>query len=318
MGYLTTRRHGGFTLIELLVVIAIIGILIALLLPAVQAAREAARMSRCTNNLKQIGLAMHSYHEVHGSFPYGSGSCCSSATRAAWGGVWPIMILPYLEQQAIYDRFDLNKHMQDQTANAQTSVVSTFVCPSDAGESVILDGRYVAHNPPRAMGLWYPASMGPTEPDLCPFCPDPTPGPGNWCCQGNNYGTGAGNGYDWGNSVGMFGRHHRPSTRFAEVLDGLSNTIMNGETLPRHCKFNSLVAVNFNVYPTNIPLNTMEDDRGEHNMWYRTCGFKSSHPGGASFVMGDGSVHFFSQAIDFRLYNNLGTRAGAEVVTVPN
>ena len=119
------------------------------------------------------------------------------------------------------------------------------------------------------------------------------------------------------NSVGMFGRHHRPTTRFAEVTDGLSNTIMNGETLPRHCIFNSLVAVNFNVYPTNIPLNTMEDDRGAGGLWYRTCGFKSLHPGGANFVMGDASVHFFSQAIDFRLYNNLGTRAGAEVVVVP-
>ena len=235
-------RMGGFTLIELLVVIAIIGILIALLLPAVQAAREAARMAQCTNNLKQIGLAMHSYEEVHGSLPYGSGSCCSRAIPEAWGGVWPIMILPYLEQQGIYDRFDLNKHMQDQTLTAQTSVVSTYICPSDAGESVILDGRYSPHNPPRALGLWYTASMGPTQPGQCVFCPDPTPSPSNWCCQGYRHGTIAGCGYPAGNSVGMFGRYHRPSTRFVEVKDGLSNTIMNGETLPRHCKFNSLVA----------------------------------------------------------------------------
>jgi len=103
---------GGFTLVELLVVIAIIGILIALLLPAVQAAREAARRAQCQNNLKQIALALHNYHQAVGSFPPGKiteGRCCDRPSMITW----TISILPYLEQQALYDRYDQTKFNED-------------------------------------------------------------------------------------------------------------------------------------------------------------------------------------------------------------
>lgn len=168
------------------------------------------------------------------------------------------------------------------------------------------------------MGLWYTGSMGPTRPDSCPFCADQTPSPENWCCQGWNLGTGAGGGYARGSSVGMFGRYRRPVVRFEHVTDGLSNTFMVGETLPRQCSFFSAFSVNFNISPTNIPLNTLlSNEENPLSNWARVCGFKSRHPGGANFVMGDGSVHFISETIDFRLYNELGTRAGGEVASVP-
>ena len=313
-------RRPGFTLVELLVVIAIIGILIALLLPAVQAAREAARRNQCINNEKQIGLAMHQYHDTQGRLPYAVETCCTEP-----GGTWVNRILPYLEQQALADQFDLTVTMfVAPNPRIVQIVVPVLICPSDPTASrPILPNRF-AHNVSPQLGLWYPVSMGPTMPDSCPFCPDPNPSPDNWCCQGWNYGTNPnpGLGIPSGSSVGMFGRYHKPEVSFARVTDGLSNTIMNGETLPGHCAFSGAYATNFPVFPTTIPLNTMEDDGalgGEFvsSRWFRTCGFKSQHPGGANFLMGDGSVHFFPEAIDFRLYNNLGTRAGEEPVTVP-
>jgi prepilin-type processing-associated H-X9-DG protein len=113
----------------------------------------------------------------------------------------------------------------------------------------------------------------------------------------------------------MFGRYKKV-IRFEHVSDGLSNTIMSGETLPGQCVFLSAFAVNFNICPTNIPLNNM-NTKDQASVWYRSCGFKSRHPGGANFGMGDGSVHFLAETIDFQLYNALGTREGAEPVAVP-
>ena len=307
-----TSRRSGFTLVELLVVIA-------LLLPAVQAAREAARRMQCSNHLKQIGLGLHGYHGAHGSLPYGSGSCCQPSDRNrgenydSWGGIWATMLLPFIEERSLHEQIDFNLHHQDLPLSVLKSVIPTYVCPSDpAASNPILDGRFAAHNAPVAMGLWYPGSMGPTHMDSCPFCSNPTPSDDNWCCQGNNLGTTPGNGYGWGSTVGMFGRY-KNAVKFRDVSDGLSHTIMNAETLPKQCSFFSAFAVNFNIAPTNIPLNTFESNETAPNtLWYRVCGFKSLHPGGANFLMADGSVQFVEDVIDFRVYNHLGTRAGGE------
>jgi prepilin-type processing-associated H-X9-DG protein len=114
----------------------------------------------------------------------------------------------------------------------------------------------------------------------------------------------------------MFGRYPN-KIRLEHVTDGTSSTIMAGETLPGHCAWMSAYAPNFTVTGTSIPLNTMEEDNGTGGAWYRCCGFKSRHPGGANFAMGDASVHFVSETIDFRIYNHLGTRAGGEVAQLP-
>ena len=300
----------GFTLVELLVVIAIIGVLVALLLPAVQAAREAARRTQCGNHLKQIGLGIHNYHDSVLRLPFAS----------AWGvgqaGTWPSFILPQIEQLPLFQKFDFNVAMSHaNNTPAVTTVVKVFICPTDPeARNPILKNRWTdTGNAPTCMGLWYPACMGPTHPDSCPFCPDPNPSPGNWCCQGRNLGTS--NPPD--NSVGMFGRY--PSGyRMAEVADGLSNTLMCGETIPAHCIFNGAFLPNYPVLPTTIPIDKMETDNGVRGTWYRTCSFKSHHPGGVGFVLGDGSVRFLARNIDFRLFSNLGTRNGGEAVQVPN
>lgn len=324
------QRNRGFTLVELLVVIAIIGVLIALLLPAVQTAREAARRMQCVNNLKQIGLALHNYENVKEALPFGSPYGFDERGPA---GTWPSFILPQLELQNHYDMFDFDfamGHVQNRPAVLME--VPLLVCPSDPeGSNPILDnradqGQNPSGNPPSSMGLWYPACIGPTEPDGCPFCPDTNPSPTNWCCQGCNWGTYGSQrvarcragGFDMPDFsfVGMFSRSAR-SVTFSEVTDGLSNTIMAGETLPGHCIWNGAFTPNFTVASTTIPLNRMISDEGQHTDWWRSSGYKSTHPGGANILMGDGSVHFFPEHVDFRLYAGLGTREGGEPVQTP-
>jgi prepilin-type N-terminal cleavage/methylation domain-containing protein len=305
------ERQRGFTLVELLVVVAIIGILIALLLPAVQAARESARRIECSNHLKQIGLAMVNYHDVRKVFPYATPWDQVGANDT--GGTWAAMILPYMEQEALYKQFDFTKLMTDPAnAAAVKTVVKAYLCPSDPRSSEpIFDDRQnlSASNPKPSLGSWYVVSIGPTKPDLCVYCPGVEP---NYCCQGNNYGsTGPA-----GNSVGMFGRYPKCYSA-RDITDGLSRTLMVGETLPGQCVYSCAHCPNFPLASTSIPLNTFEIVSIAGGAHYRACGFKSDHPGGAYFALADGTVHFFNDSVDFQVYNELGTRAGHEVVQLP-
>ena len=313
-------RRTGFTLVELLVVIAIIGILVALLLPAVQAAREAARRIQCANNLKQLGLALHNYESANGVLPWGSTYTTTNKTVT-----WATMILPMIERQNHYDSFDFDVDIRHaNNAKAVTTFVPTFVCPSDpAAKKGVLPARCQCcpGSPETSMALWYPGSAGPVYDGQCLFCESRTPGPNNYCCQGTSYGNNGG-------GPGMFHRWPTP-VPFATVRDGLTNTIMLGETLPEQTIHNMAFCANMPLSKTNMPLNTMTapsdmpvvgaSDSQNHNAnpHTRTIGFKSLHPGGALFCMGDASVHFFAESIDFRLYNELGTRAGGEVASLP-
>jgi len=300
------RRTRAFTLVELLVVIAIIGILIALLLPAVQAAREAARRSQCTNNLKQIGLALHNYHDAKEVLPYGTNyPCCYGP-----GETWSAAILPYMEQGALYDQFDwgLNTNVPPNATVAAT-VIPGYICPSDPESSQPVRNRDpYGHNPSPSMALWYPGSMGPTHMDACHYCPDPPP---SYCCCSENFGR------PWNPSCGVFGRHVS-AIKLAHIKDGTSNTIMAGESLPGECSWHSVFGHNFPLSGTTVPINNpFTAAPGSPDEWQRTCGYKSRHPGGANFLLCDGSVHFFAETIDYRLYNGLGTRDGKEACSPP-
>jgi prepilin-type N-terminal cleavage/methylation domain-containing protein/prepilin-type processing-associated H-X9-DG protein len=308
------RARAGFTLVELLVVIAIIGILVALLLPAVQAAREAARRMQCTNNLKQIGLAMHNYHDARQTLPFACG-------YTAQTGTWVSFLHPFMEQQALYDIFDFKVAMvHANNQRAVTTILPGYICPSDGNPAkALLGGRIQPnHNPPKSMGLWYVVSMGPTRDgtgsgNSCVFC-SASPQVPSYCCQGSDYGSSG----PEGNSPGLFGRTWKTCIPFGEIRDGLSNTILAGETIPSHCTYNGAYNQNFPMAGTTIPINIMQETvDGTDSYWWRGCGFKSRHGGGSNFVLADGSVHFLSENIDYRLFNGLGTRNGQEVVTIP-
>jgi prepilin-type N-terminal cleavage/methylation domain-containing protein/prepilin-type processing-associated H-X9-DG protein len=149
-GILLRRRLRAFSLVELLVVITIIGVLLALLLPAVQAAREAARKISCSNNFRQIGIGLQHYHEVHGLFPPGGievRTVINPETHKVYGKTgrqfgWSALLLPFVEQQSVYDRIDFNKKFDD-TANDKpaAALLSVYICPSVPDGNVLCDGR---------------------------------------------------------------------------------------------------------------------------------------------------------------------------------
>jgi prepilin-type N-terminal cleavage/methylation domain-containing protein/prepilin-type processing-associated H-X9-DG protein len=317
----------GFTLVELLVVIAIIGILVALLLPAIQAAREAARRSQCTNNLKQIGVALHNHADKNdGALPGGS-----SYQHPTWRGNWVTELLPFVEEQALADQLDPKKGMNE-TPNqelAAGAVLPVFICPSDprSGQPIKRanatppeirpPGTAGNRNPPVSQGLWYTGSIGPTIPDLCAFDNSRD------ACMGCDLGTES---LPWASAcapcftssnlpcpdrskgVGMFARSDAEGVPLRRVTDGLSHTIAVGETLPFDSIWNCLFCDNHPLSSTQIPINNFETDDPVLQPW-RSHGFKSRHPGGINVAMGDGSVQFLHETMDYLMYNAMGTRA---------
>jgi prepilin-type N-terminal cleavage/methylation domain-containing protein/prepilin-type processing-associated H-X9-DG protein len=278
-------RSRGFTLVELLVVIAIIGILVALLLPAIQSAREAARRSQCTNNLHQLGVAALNYENARKSLPPGSGYLRTDPKE--FRGTWVIGLLPYFEEQGLADRYDYAEYPDEQDDNKNgknnavltpTVLLRTLICPSDpVSSSPILEGRRQgsgSHNPATCQGLWYTGSMGATIPDVCDFLP-PSSDPDfvrkvRISCMGSGLGTlntdGTGRppasialkpANSAKNCFGMFCRRHI-GVQLKAATDGLSNTFLAGETLPAHWVWNCIFCDNFPVSSTHIPLNTME------------------------------------------------------------
>jgi len=321
-------RRRGFTLIELLVVIAIIAVLIALLLPAVQSAREAARRAQCVNNLKQVGLAMHNYHDVIGSFPP------EAINNNSWGGNWwnwPIFILPQMEQTPLYNavNFSLGNYHPANTTVSLT-MVNAYLCPTDSSSQLYTNFWWAnsANYNSKITGapINYVASWGDMK-TASPFdYTSSEPGGPNWGCN-NTY-------------RGIFGECSNGAvTRMRDILDGTSNTLMAGENSPNLNGALMLTNGDATYASTVIPLNWRtnlkdgeKDTNGDvcdaktsvlgapnHQHCWRNqtynYGFKSYHPGGANFAMGDGSVKFIKQSIGARTYNSLATRAAGEVVS---
>ncbi len=333
-GFPETRRQRrrGFTLIELLVVIAIIAILIALLLPAVQQAREAARRSTCKNNLKQIGLALHNYHDTHRVFPPGSfvylgngySNSFSSSNQLVNDGTandridcWVTQILPFIDQGPLYNK--LSPYMSGQTVGKswdswpdRWTVINVLLCPSDPDSPKVTDSQ--SSDPTVADGLHtnYALCAGSTH-----FNPSSSP--------------------DGEKLNGMF--YAISSTRMRDVTDGTSSTLMGSELIitpdtssAHDVRGRIYDAQNGGCLVTTLnPPNTTVRDQMAHCIHREgigpcTNGIKGSgtnnvrvharsrHEGGAHGMMGDGAVRFISENISTAVFQNLGSRNGQEVV----
>ncbi|RCS46391.1 DUF1559 domain-containing protein [Bremerella cremea] len=268
----------GFTLVELLVVIAIIGVLIALLLPAVQQAREAARRTQCINNLKQVGLAVHNFHDTFGELP-------PSRVQYEYLG-WSALLLPFMEQGNLYDQIDMKKKYIDQTAAVQQTGISGYVCPS-RHKSGDLTQVVQAINGANGAVWDYASVSGPS-------------GDNSIIRQLRK---------EKGMLVVADGNKdkYRSQTDFASVTDGLTNTIMVGE---RHVQVQNLrdektghdgpilsgwAYTTMRAAGPDYPLasNKRDDVDGVAHLV-----FGSFHPGTVNFVMGDGSVRPIQVNID--------------------
>ncbi|WP_459555825.1 DUF1559 family PulG-like putative transporter [Lacunimicrobium album] len=305
----------GFTLIELLVVIAIIAMLVAILLPAVQQAREAARRSSCKNNLKQLALAIHNYHDTYNQMPMittgqevfqlmdGTTVSGSTVNTCQWG--WGASILPFVEQGALFDALNVgNARMKDAFSNATArsgiqGVYSVFRCPSDA--SPLLNDLRKVKDPAgteyeTALSN-YVASNGTTEFSWHRG----TPGAGNW--QGNNF---APHRMANGAMIASGG------AKFSDITDGLSNTILLGERTYKFTvgKNDSTTAKAALLFGQGTYANDGYSTRWNFADFAFICsgginyprysssgvGVSSQHAGGVQCAMTDGSVHFLSES----------------------
>jgi prepilin-type N-terminal cleavage/methylation domain-containing protein/prepilin-type processing-associated H-X9-DG protein len=314
------KRPSAFTLIELLVVIAIIAVLIGLLLPAVQRVREAANRTRCVNNLKQLGLACHHYHDAHYQFPPGylatgpyadsRGNPLSDNTPPGWG--WAAFLLPYIEQTNLHATIQFTKPVEStENARAIQTMIPVYQCPSD----LLSPGAFAV-----------PDAFGKTQAVAAPSS--------YACCVGGDESDA-----DGPSGLGIFYRNSK--TRFADITDGTSTTILLGERAWSNAKGIWAGAVTGGVCL-----------RGEHNpnpgsgaSWASAAvlvqahshlnnaltdadggmdDFSSNHPGGSNFIFADGSVHFIhsipGDLPDGRYtpeglaFQALGTRANGEVI----
>ena len=306
----------GFTLIELLVVISIIGVLVSLLLPAVQSAREAARRSQCSNNLKQIGLALHSYHTQNDAMPPGYISAFSPANDSPMtaqidvgsGWAWGSMILPQLEQRPIYDSINFNlpiHHHSNDTASLTR--LSTYLCPSDdTKDQVPIRNQANTATVDTAAGANYVGMYGTGEIANAP-----------------------------GGGDGLFFRNSQ--VNFAQMRDGSSNTIAVGER-SHNLSYVTWAARSIGGYLfttasfeggtdtfhtdpeqcwTQVlgPVGLTDGNRTPNNPKAHVEDYWSRHPGGVNFLMGDGSVKFIKDSVNPAPYRALATRSGNEVLS---
>ncbi|MEX1039702.1 MAG: DUF1559 domain-containing protein [Pirellulaceae bacterium] len=301
-----SSRRLGFTLVELLVVIAIIGVLVALLLPAVQQAREAARRMQCTNNLKQIGLALHNYTDTYQSLP---STIYGVRTHSFW-----VPLAPFMEQQAFYDQYDFNVTYSNANniALIRQAPMPGIRCPSGSVQT-----NTIANNADRNLNptTHYYGIQGPIGENALTVT------------QYEQY-TNLDNPVASQGVFTMCSDANRNAINFAAITDGLSNTIAIGEisfnAFTGYREYNLGVLESASAgstfssknveWPINIGLqSTSTIYRGFH----RSGAFGSQHPGGANFAVCDGSVRFVPETVDMNIYFALASRNGGEVVSLP-
>jgi len=330
--------RSAFTLIELLVVIAIIAILVAMLLPAVQQVREAARKSQCQDHLHNYGVAIHSYEGVHKMLPIGgvpnqtdgaSGGCCNGGPRVGW----QVRALPFMEQKALYDAVSMSSGI-GAAAPLPARATDTLISGRRAGAYQVSYARCPSDPWPDSDGSWasasYTGSLGSQS----------TPSNGGAACEpfqqfaevlpaGNS---GHGNSNNNRQISGVFSRMGAP-VGFNHIIDGTSNVIFVGETLfschdhregwwsnngAGNAHSSTVVPINnWNVCDGALPSQITHPACTAKDKWNFTWGFRSMHAGGAQFCMGDAKVTFVSENIDHTAYQRLGGRADGQTVKVP-
>ncbi len=330
------RKRSGFTLIELLVVIAIIAVLIALLLPAVQAAREAARRSQCVNNLKQIGLALHNYHQTTDRFPIGASATGPGLTYTT-GAVWNSMsahaqMLPYMEQTQIYNSINFSAYSTD-PANATTAYnikINGFLCPSDPGAGSTNLNNYKASQGTTSTA--YPTTTTGMFSQIATYgLRDIVDGSSNTIAFGEAL---VGNtGITIWKSNGVTGSSPTTYSDVSSVgwqalvtgdLTTCTNSFNSGSNITNQSGRTWLVGASaFTLFNTIVPPNSTQFKWSSCRNGCGGCSpdgsaymnASSQHSGGANFLFCDGSVKFIKDSISPTTYWAIGTKANNEVIS---
>jgi prepilin-type N-terminal cleavage/methylation domain-containing protein/prepilin-type processing-associated H-X9-DG protein len=342
-------KAGGFTLVELLVVIAIIGILVALLLPAVQAARESARRMSCTNKLKNIGLAALNYHDTAGHFPESSGMYANidGPNGAGSAAGWITRVLPQLEQGSLYDQFKqggafagifvqgscargglpgkyglASKNNGISVPELMKSQLEVLACPSDAQASTPSSEQF-GWGGCQVTVTTYKGVLGDTvvgETDGSAFTNASSAYPSGRYDKPAPAGVGTSD-RDCHRDTRCRGVFFRQSWRrpisIAKITDGTSNTFLIGEDVPAYNYHSAAFYADGDWCSCNTPLNNLMNlppESVDPDFWWEQRGFRSFHPGGANFCLADGSVRYVTDGVDNVLYRTSCTRNGEEVV----
>jgi prepilin-type N-terminal cleavage/methylation domain-containing protein/prepilin-type processing-associated H-X9-DG protein len=304
-------RRFGFTLLELLVVMAIIGVLVGLLVVAVVRIREAASRAACVNNIKQIALAVHTYHDANQYVPYSSMEGPYGPygpSTLAWS--WLARLLPYLDEGNLYEKANLEVNTLYESRDVAAQRIPVFLCQSDPtfGQGPRSDAADLGEwNPPNinAGNTTYKGVMG-----------------SNWLWGDLRWRNPGANGQNdpFIQGDGMFYRDdYNNKKQLAAITDGLSNTFMVGEAVPDYSKWCSWPYANNAIGTCAIAPNAKNADGSDFDPWdwSNTYAFASRHPGGLHFGMADGSVHFVNDNIAIATYRALATIRGNESVELP-
>lgn len=319
----THTRYAGFTLVELLVVVAVVGVLVGLLLPAVQAARESARRMQCLNNLKQTGLALHVYHDVHNVFPSAWRGYAANGTsplvfgNPGWG--WAAVLLPHMEQSSLYSQINLTQPISsEQNREARILSLNVYRCPSESAANrtfTIAESGLLEHDDhEHEDGIDHEHEHGGIDENTLFAAANYIASVGSTNIHdGEKYEDGGL--YEGKEFVSDGAFYHNSALNASAFTDGLSSTIFIGERAATKKHYSTWAGM-----PAGdgcIPAIVVGSVHDGFNNTGAGHGFSGNHNGGANFLFGDGSVRFLTQTIAPDVVRALATRAGGETVAIP-
>jgi prepilin-type N-terminal cleavage/methylation domain-containing protein len=312
----SVSHRPGFTIVELVVVVGVVAVGLALALPGVQHAREEARLAKCKDNLKQLAVALHSYHDTHDRFPYSSSYSVTGSHQPGAGHTWNEFLFPYMGLSAVYLKIDFRApNNTGSNAKLLEGLKLPWQCCPANEYSTKMRGK---------IGNAFFGLEFDSQGEFYAPCTGTQGGGGltGYDCQALGLKAGSycyTEGSEWDSPApaanpGMFGGRNSFSATLKDVTDGAASTFMLGERRAELLGHSGAFSVNFPGAPTVMKLNSKLLNQADVADWGHNWGFSSQHDGGAHFLMVDGKVRFINDAIDYEIYCRFSDKADGHKV----